>query len=133
MVVDEDADPDDFACLVFAPDELAPDDESEPGEESAPGDESEADEDESEPRDESEPGEESAPGDDSEPDEDESEPEELRDFPDDEVAERSFLAQPEPLKWTAGVAQALRIVPSFPQFGQNRGPGSLIPWITSTT
>lgn len=45
--------------------------------------------------------------------------------------ERSFLAQPEPLKWTAGGANALRSVPSAPQAGQNRGPGSLIPWITS--
>ena len=48
------------------------------------------------------------------------------------VDERSFLAQPEPLKWIAGVTSALRIVPSVPQFGQKRGPASLIPWITST-
>ena len=45
--------------------------------------------------------------------------------------ERSFLAQPEPLKCTVGGAKALRKVPSAPQAGQNRGPGSLIPWITS--
>jgi len=47
------------------------------------------------------------------------------------VEDRSFFAQPEPLKWTAGVVMALRSVPSAPQFGQNFGPGSLIPWITS--
>jgi hypothetical protein len=41
---------------------------------------------------------------------------------------RSFLAQPVPLKWTAGAANCLRIVPSAPHEGQNRGPGSLIPW-----
>jgi len=45
--------------------------------------------------------------------------------------ERSFFAQPDPLKWTAGVVSALRSVPSAPQFGQNFGPGSLMPWITS--
>ena len=48
------------------------------------------------------------------------------------VDERSFLAQPEPLKWMAGETSALRIVPSWPQLGQKRGPASLIPWITST-
>jgi hypothetical protein len=48
------------------------------------------------------------------------------------VDERSFFAQPEPLKWIAGLTSALRIVPSVPQLGQKRGPGSLIPWITST-
>jgi hypothetical protein len=48
------------------------------------------------------------------------------------VEDRSFLAQPEPLKWIAGVASALRIPPSNPQLGQKRGPASLIPWITST-
>jgi hypothetical protein len=47
------------------------------------------------------------------------------------VDDRSFFAQPEPLKWTAGVVSALRSVPSAPQFGQNLGPGSLMPWITS--
>ena len=45
--------------------------------------------------------------------------------------ERSFFAQPEPLKWTAGVAKALRRVPSAPHAGQNRGPGALMPWMTS--
>jgi hypothetical protein len=45
--------------------------------------------------------------------------------------DRSFLAHPEPLKWTAGVENALVIVPSAPQFGQKRGPASLMPWITS--
>lgn len=48
------------------------------------------------------------------------------------VDERSFFAQPEPLKWIAGVTSALRIVASLPQLGQKRGPASLIPWITST-
>jgi hypothetical protein len=48
------------------------------------------------------------------------------------VEDRSFFAQPEPLKWIAGVPSALRIVPSWPQLGQKRGPVSLIPWITST-
>jgi hypothetical protein len=46
---------------------------------------------------------------------------------------RSFFAHPEPLKWTADVVMPLRIVPSAPQAGQNLGPGSWIPWITSVT
>jgi hypothetical protein len=54
-----------------------------------------------------------------------------RDRPADAVAERSFLAQPEPLKWTAGAAKPLRIVPSAPQLGQNLGPPSRMPWMTS--
>jgi len=41
---------------------------------------------------------------------------------------RSFFAQPEPLKWIAGAANCLRIVPSLPHEGQKCGPGSLIPW-----
>jgi len=45
--------------------------------------------------------------------------------------ERSFFAQPEPLKWTVGVAKAFRSVPSAPHAGQNRGPGASIPWMTS--
>jgi hypothetical protein len=45
--------------------------------------------------------------------------------------ERSFFAQPEPLKWTAGVTQALRSVPSAPHAGQNRGAGASIPWMNS--
>jgi hypothetical protein len=45
--------------------------------------------------------------------------------------DRSFLAQPEPLKCTAGVATALRIVPSAPHAGQNLGPSASIRWITS--
>jgi hypothetical protein len=48
------------------------------------------------------------------------------------VDERSFLAQPEPLKWIAGVAKARRIVPVWPQLGHTSGPEALIPWITST-
>jgi hypothetical protein len=51
----------------------------------------------------------------------------------DEDAARSFFAQPDPLKWTAGVANPLRIVPSAPHAGQNRGPPSWIPWITSVS
>src|SRR5206468_12391806 len=45
--------------------------------------------------------------------------------------ERSFLAQPEPLKWTVGATNVLRIVPSAPHAGQKRGPGASMPWITS--
>lgn len=41
---------------------------------------------------------------------------------------RSFFAQPDPLKWTAGTANCLRIVPASPHDGQKSGPGSLIPW-----
>jgi hypothetical protein len=41
--------------------------------------------------------------------------------------DRSFFAQPVPLKWTAGAANALRIVPSAPHDGQNAGPSSLMP------
>jgi hypothetical protein len=40
---------------------------------------------------------------------------------------RSFFAQPEPLKWIAGVVNCLRNVPPAPQDGQNCGAGSLIP------
>lgn len=45
--------------------------------------------------------------------------------------ERSFFAQPEPLKWTAGGANVLRSVSSAPHAGQNLGPGAAMPWITS--
>ena len=48
------------------------------------------------------------------------------------VDDRSFFAQPDPLKWIAGLVGALRMEPSVPQLGQKRGPASLIPWITST-
>ena len=47
------------------------------------------------------------------------------------VEERSFLAQPEPLKCTAAVVIAFVNVPSAPHAGQNRGPGALMPWMTS--
>jgi len=30
-----------------------------------------------------------------------------------------------------GVLKPFRIVPSLPQAGQNRGPSSLMPWMTS--
>ena len=33
---------------------------------------------------------------------------------------RSFFAQPDPLKWIAGAANCLRIVPAAPQLGQSR-------------
>jgi hypothetical protein len=56
-----------------------------------------------------------------------------RDLPVEALAERSFFAHPEPLKWTADVVIPLRSVPSAPQAGQNRGPGAWIPWITSVT
>jgi hypothetical protein len=49
------------------------------------------------------------------------------------VDDRSFFAQPEPLKCTAGVDRTFFIVPSLPHEGQKRGPASLIPWITSVT
>ena len=45
--------------------------------------------------------------------------------------ERSFFAQPEPLKWTDGATKAFRSVPSAPQDGQNRGGGASIPWMNS--
>jgi hypothetical protein len=46
------------------------------------------------------------------------------------VALRSFFAQPDPLKWTAGVAIALRT--SFEwQTGHDFGPSSWTPWTTS--
>ena len=44
--------------------------------------------------------------------------------------ERSFLAQPEPLKTIAGVESALRIDP--PQLAHADGPGEWTEWITST-
>jgi len=40
---------------------------------------------------------------------------------------RSILAQPDPLKTTAGAAMPLRIVASAPQAGQKLGPVSKIP------
>jgi hypothetical protein len=49
------------------------------------------------------------------------------------VDERSFFAQPDPLKCTVGVESAFFMVPSLPHDGQKRGPASLIPWITSVT
>jgi hypothetical protein len=46
------------------------------------------------------------------------------------AARRSFFAQPEPLKWMAGAANAFRTGP-LPQSGQLVGPSSCRPWITS--
>ena len=48
-----------------------------------------------------------------------------------EALDRSFLAQPDPLKWTAGGANALRRVSSAPHAGQNRGAGASMPWMNS--
>jgi hypothetical protein len=48
-----------------------------------------------------------------------------------EELERSFLAQPEPLKWTDGATNAFRSVSSAPQLGQKRGWGASIPWMNS--
>jgi hypothetical protein len=45
--------------------------------------------------------------------------------------DRSFFAQPEPLKWTAGGTKALRSVSSAPQAGQNFGGGASMPWMNS--
>jgi hypothetical protein len=53
---------------------------------------------------------------------------ELEDDLDALALPRSFFAQPDPLKWIVGGANSLRIVPSLPHDGQNRGPGSLRPW-----
>jgi hypothetical protein len=47
------------------------------------------------------------------------------------AVDRSFLAQPEPLKWTEGATIAFRSVSSAPQAGQNRGCGASIPWMNS--
>ena len=49
---------------------------------------------------------------------------------DDAPARRSFFAQPEPLKWIAGAANALRTGP-LPHNGQLVGPSSCRPWMTS--
>jgi hypothetical protein len=46
------------------------------------------------------------------------------------LARRSFLAQPEPLKWTAGAAIALRTGPD-PHRGQAVGGSAWTPWMTS--
>ncbi|MEA2518252.1 MAG: hypothetical protein QOF49_332 [Chloroflexota bacterium] len=45
-------------------------------------------------------------------------------------ADRSFLAQPEPLKWIDGAEKAFRIGPPL-HTGHALGPSALIPWITS--
>jgi hypothetical protein len=47
------------------------------------------------------------------------------------VAERSFLAHPEPLKWIAGGANDFVIDPAVPQSGQTFGPWPWIAWTTS--
>ena len=44
---------------------------------------------------------------------------------------RSFLAQPEPLKWTAGGESSFFMAP--PHVSQAAGPGPSTPWTTSTT
>ncbi len=48
-----------------------------------------------------------------------------------EADARSFFAQPEPLKWTAGDAKTLRIGP--PQTGHVDGPCTWTPCMTSTS
>jgi len=45
-------------------------------------------------------------------------------------ARRSFLAQPDPLKWTAGAWIALRTGPE-PHTGQDAGGSAWTPWMTS--
>ncbi len=47
-----------------------------------------------------------------------------------DVAFRSFLAQPEPLKWIVGGAKAFRTVVEW-QIGHSVGPAASIPWTTS--
>ncbi len=49
---------------------------------------------------------------------------------DDGAGRRSFLAQPEPLKWNAGALIALRTGPD-PHKGHEAGESSCTPWITS--
>jgi hypothetical protein len=46
------------------------------------------------------------------------------------AARRSFLAQPDPLKWTAGAANAFRTGPE-PHNGHCSGAGPWTPWMTS--
>jgi hypothetical protein len=50
--------------------------------------------------------------------------------PDVAVERRSFLAQPDPLKWIAGAVKALRTGPP-PHEGQLVGPSAWTPWMTS--
>jgi hypothetical protein len=50
--------------------------------------------------------------------------------PDFAPARRSILAQPDPLKWTAGAEIALRTGPD-PHNGQDAGGSAWTPWITS--
>lgn len=52
------------------------------------------------------------------------------DDPDAVDARRSFFAQPDPLKWTAGAVIALRTGPP-PHDGQPVGLSAVTPWITS--
>jgi hypothetical protein len=47
----------------------------------------------------------------------------------DDAAPRSFFAQPEPLKWIAGITSALRMV--APQTGHPSGPWLWMPCTTS--
>jgi hypothetical protein len=46
------------------------------------------------------------------------------------AARRSFFAQPVPLKWTAGAANAFFTGP-LPQSGHADGPSAWTPWMTS--
>lgn len=47
------------------------------------------------------------------------------------VAERSFFAHPEPLKWIAGGANDFVIDPTVAQSGQTFGPWPWMAWTTS--
>jgi hypothetical protein len=53
-----------------------------------------------------------------------------RPFDDDVLARRSFLAQPEPLKWIVGGVNAFLIGP-LPQTGHVDGGSAWTPWTTS--
>ena len=50
--------------------------------------------------------------------------------PDELEDERSFFAQPEPLKWIDGAENPFR-TGAAPHTGQTVGPSALTPWITS--
>ena len=50
--------------------------------------------------------------------------------PDELDDDRSFFAQPDPLKWIEGAENALR-TGAAPQTGQRVGPSAVTPWITS--
>ncbi len=51
-------------------------------------------------------------------------------LPDELEDERSFFAQPDPLKWIEGAEKALR-TGAASQTGHAVGPSAVTPWITS--